>query len=819
MSRFMLRPFFKKFIGLFISMVFVSMLSIGLLCAFASVIRNLESNFKTYIKDYEDVNAVADTGFLQKDDYADILQVEGVDQVEYRLSLNAFLSKADGRTVTTRICSFRDDGSSLFKRYILSSAEKSAEKVNISVVRRFAENNKFKVGDTVKIGFFNTYVDAYINEIIEVPEAMQARIYAYVWSDNTDFGFLYVGEKELNKALNLLATELSNKVMENEEFRDFYKQLIESTGMDIPDLVKMFTDEGKITETVFNQILVKGKDGYAEEHIAFNVKDYLEKKGSPAKTVTENHNMFYYLYITNALRQLRIAAVFLPVFFYAVTMIIIGLFVNQIIKTMTPQIGVMMSIGAGKWDIIAVFMTFTLIMSVCAAALGTVIGYVLNRLVSGIMVNVYSLPTASRTIDPLVAVLSSVSMIVFAQVATVISCRAIFRITPKDATISNEAKRKKLPKGLQKFIDKAPMAIKLGVNSIAQNPRRFFVSVFSVFASLVIILLTMFFSVSKTALIDQTVGTRLKFDAQVYMTSVLEEEKEEEFKNEPSIKEMLSCYYTYAKVSDIGKKKDTFVECLAYNENDVNNMFTIPDKNGKKNLKIQGEGVILPVSVARELNVKEGDVIWMSDIPIRIVAISKQYAHPAAYMSKKQMEKFKTPYVSSVLLKVNSEEGVLEFMSKQNTSLTVFTRLLKKDMISTFGSIDIFVYILIGFAFGMGFIILTIMSQNTLMEQKRQLSIFRAIGFTVGNVSNIWMLQSIAQFILSVAFAIPAAIGSAAILFRMASSAANFYPVIVTAPTALISIAFIAAIIVISHLIAMFSIKKWNLADNTRTRE
>ena len=53
MIRTMLKPFLKKFLGLFISMAFVSMLAIGLLTAFASTIYNLKTTFRAYMESNE----------------------------------------------------------------------------------------------------------------------------------------------------------------------------------------------------------------------------------------------------------------------------------------------------------------------------------------------------------------------------------------------------------------------------------------------------------------------------------------------------------------------------------------------------------------------------------------------------------------------------------------------------------------------------------------------------------------------------------------------------------------------------------------------
>ena len=815
----MLKPFFKKFAGLFVSMVFVSMLSIGLLTAFASTIYNLRTTFKQYLADYNDVDAVVTIPFTERATFDDIESVPGVEAVEYRVTMDSFLYKLTGRTITSRISTFKDDNSSLFGRYVLEQVPKSETAINLSVVRRFAANNGFKVGDTIKLGYLGLNLEFFINEIIESPEAIQARANNYVWSDNTDFGYVYIGESELNKAIYQLAKLIEDKITENDDFRQKYEKAVRAVGTTFPDLVNQVVEEGKYTTRYTNQLLIKAEPGYTQEEVVYQVKKYMQDKGVEVKSATENHNMFYYLYIEHAVQQLQVAAIFLPVFFYAVTMIVIGLFVNQIIKAMTPQIGIMMSIGAGKMDIISIFLVFSTIMSVVAGVLGTGVGILLNRMLAKTMISVYSMPTIPLSVNPWIAVLAVMALVVFALLATLLSCRQIMRITPKDATINNEAARKKLSPRLERVIERSPMNIKLALNSVAQNPRRFFVSVFSIFASFVIILLSLFFYVSKTELMNQTLERRLTFDAQVYMTTVATDELVQEVRSDPSVKEMLDCYYTYAEITNLDGSKSSYLECLAYDETAQNNLIKIPDRKAKGNIHIVREGLILPTTVCKALKVKVGDVVKVGGVPVRIAAESYQYFHPITYMSKWQMEQLGLQYVSSFVVDVNDESAFLAQMSQKNASLTVFTKSLSKDVHGTFDSINIFIYILIAFSLLMGLIILSIMSQNALMEQKRQISVFRAIGFTVLDISNLWTLQSVSQLLLSTVFAIPVGVGAAMILFKMCSSTTQIYPFIFNVPMVLFAFAFILVIIVVSHLISMFTIKRWNLADNTRSRE
>ena len=165
----MFKPFFKRFFGIFLCMMVVSTLAIGLLIAFGSTIYNLKTTFNTYLSDYGDVDAFIEVPFTEKETLKDLTDLACVDSVEYRLTMDAYLQKNDGRTLNSRIFTFKDDGSSLFDRYVLEKTDPSPDKINVSVVRKFAINNDFKLGDSFKMGYFGEYLEFYINEIIETP--------------------------------------------------------------------------------------------------------------------------------------------------------------------------------------------------------------------------------------------------------------------------------------------------------------------------------------------------------------------------------------------------------------------------------------------------------------------------------------------------------------------------------------------------------------------------------------------------------------------------------------------------------------------------
>ena len=819
-------------------MSFVSMLAIGLLIAFGSSLINLKDRYDMFLNEYGYVDEQISTDLEERETLKALKDnVQGIDTLDIRFSLDTYLKKSESpteKTLTARIFSYNEEENKVFKRYVLSKTEPNYEKdegdyykyINASVARKFASNNNINLGDTLVIGYFDVYVKIFVSEIVDTTEGIYPRANEYIWSDNQGFGYLYVNEAEMGKGVTNLANGIINRI--NKESTDEAKQAMRKLFEGVIDLLGLpnFLDpniDPNYVTKYGNQILIRNQKGYYQDAVMADCLAYLKNSSVTVNSSLTGAQLPYRIYMKNAQRQLTIASIFLPVFFYSVTMIIIGLFMNQIIKNMTSDIGIMMSIGVGSWDIVSVFILFASIIGITSGVLGIGVGYGINALLVKIMINTYSIPILTFAIHPWVSSCAVIALVLFAEVATLLSCLAIFKISPKDAVISNEAKRKKNPEWVNKIIDKSPMNIKLGLNSIFQNPKRFFVSTFSIFASFVLIMLCCNFYISKEAMIGQSVNSRLNYDCQVYMREVSNQEDIDAIKNLDSVSNFEDCYYTFLKVEN--GSKSTYIEALAIDEKSNAGLVIIPNEKGSGQLQIPESGLIVPKSCADELNIKKGDQVRVGTSYVKVEAISYQYFHPICYLSKNQMKTFKDnsadiTYVSSFLVDVNNAEEFENYFTTNSVQcLTVYTKNLSKDLKGIFDAVNIMIYIMIGFAFGIGFIILLIMSQNTLMEQTRSVSVLRLIGFTIGDVSRFWSLQSILQILVSMIFAIPAGIGASILLFTLASSSSQIYPFIFSWPVLGISFGFIVLTVLICHSISMISVRNWNLANNTRSRE
>ena len=817
MIKVLLKPFLKKYIGLFFSMVFVSMLSIALLIAFASSISNLTKSYKNYREEYGAPNVTVKTKFQQKNKYENLSEIEGVSYVDYRLTIDFYMKRSDGRTITTRINSFNEEDEYFYRRYVHQKGELDSDRINISVARKFAENNNFKVGDKVKFGLFNVFVEANIYEIVDTVEVIYTRAADYIMSDSFDFGYVYVSEQELNKAIERLSSDIKQKISEDETYKEYYEKAVSVLGEDVPDIGDLNFDNIDVASKFCNLIFIEKKDGYSDEEVLQNVLTYLEEENVPVVQSSIQKTTIYDIYLQNSFRQLRIGSIFLPVFFFIVTAIVIILFINQIVKSMTSQIGTMMSIGVAPTDIMAVFQAYTLIMSFVSTVLGIGGAYGITYYLCSTFSKVYSIPTITYKLDFLWVVIAIACLWLMIQMATVISCQAIFKITPKDAMISNEAKRKNLPKWLDRIIEKSPMNIKLGLNSIAQNPKRFIVSTFAMFAAFMLIMITSLFSISKDELIRQSLQDRLPFDCQIYASKKTDEEFLEKLESQEFVVDVNDCYFTYLEVE--GPNKKEMLETLAYDVNDSNLIF-IPGEKGASEIKPTSDGIILSVSEAKALGVGVGDIVTINGSKVTVSNISNQYYHMTEYISKSLLDELGVNYVSSFLVNVKDQQALLDYLSgNENKCLIVFSSNIKEDLTSMFKPVNTFIIILNAFAITMGLVILAIMTQNALMEQRRPISVMRSIGFRIMNISNLWTLQSLSELVFSTLLAIPGSILVISFLLSITSSEKQIYPFVFRWKETLVCFAFIFGVILATHIYSMLSIKRWNLADNTRTRE
>ena len=807
-----LKPLLKRFIGLFISMSIVTLMAISLMVCFLTSLSNLGEEFDSYRAEYGSFDGVVDTSLASR---ADLEKMEGlpeIEKVETRLVAYANVVKADGRIITCRVLTHKEEDT-LSRLYFVESDPLDGSP-DLYVESAYSKNNGFALGSNIEIGYFGFFVNCRVGAIVKSPESLYVAAEDYIWSDNIDFGYIYISESVFDGILSAVADKVMEEIANNPEYANYYQDSLDSIGDLLPDLLTLGE---KYVQEHANQTLIKAAPGYDGVSAIEAAAKYLSEQGYTVKGKKNANEIPSFAYMERCVKQLDVAGVFLPVFFFGIALLVTSLFINQIVKSLTPEIGTMVSIGISPAAITRLLSVFVLLMSLLSLALGIGAGYGLLRITLFQFVAIYNLPTISEALSFPIILLAGGLSILIGQLSVLLSASRVYAITPKDAMLNNEAKRKPISPSISAFLEKLPPITRLGFHSVLQNKRRFFVSVFSMFASFTLIGLTSNFYVSKNTVIAQTVSYRMGYDVQTYVMGSLPEGLMDDILSDGAAKMVEEAEFTYLPVTAEGKS--IHIRSMGIEEN-RSEMIVIPDENGKGNLASPSKGMILDSYSADQLNVKIGDTILINKKPILVEAISKQYSNAISYLRRDALRELGVQHAMTILAQVDDQAAYTAYLQERGVvSVSVFSSNLAADYGHRLGGVDVMIYILIAISFLMGFAILSIMGQNALMEQKKQICIMRGMGFQLLGISNLWTVQSIAQLVLATIAAVPATIGFSAVLFNMAGTAGQRYPLVFSFPVYLIAFGFVLLSIVISHLLCMKTVAKWNLADATRSRE
>ena len=173
------------------------------------------------------------------------------------------------------------------------------------------------------------------------------------------------------------------------------------------------------------------------------------------------------------------------------------------------------------------------------------------------------------------------------------------------------------------------------------------------------------------------------------------------------------------------------------------------------------EGAVLDKQLAETLGARAGDTVRVDGVPLKIAAISDQSVGRTQSVSSTQAEALGKPALRSVICRVQeADEGkLMEFLIRREAYIySVFTRMAYASYYAIFITYDVPASLVAGFAVLIGLVIVVNTGNTNLLEQKRQLSVLRALGFQQSQISRSWYVQSLLYFLFSLALGLPGGI-------------------------------------------------------------
>lgn len=517
------------------------------------------------------------------------------------------------------------------------------------------------------------------------------------------------------------------------------------------------------------------------------------------------------------LEPIETMSTFMPMVFFVVILIVVFLFMSLVIRQCRREIGILRALGFTSGSIRLLYCGVDLVVSILAIILGTGIGIAVMHYAGSYFRDFFPLPTFTYELDYKRAILAAVLTILVGQAATLIGTSVISKISPSEAMTRPAPVSAKIPKLISALTKNAKPMTKFSISSMLRNKARFIFSVVCVAASVMMIFSSLAFITSKNHILKEMYTDRIHYDCQLFFKEQPDDEYREKLASLDYVSDLQSLRYYESELEFNGKKESVVVNALE----DGTDQIRIFNERGER-MSAPNDGIILEAHAAERLGAKVGDSVKVDGVPFTVEGVSSQSVSWTQYISEAAAQRLKTESLGCYILDIDEshEEALLsELTSSDNYLYSVFTRLSFAGNEKIFKTYDLASMIIIGFAIIIGLTIVYNTTQTNLLERKKELCVLRTLGFQRSEISRSWFAQSLLQFLCSLAIGLPLGVVIARVALSKLSTEGREYVFANGPKEYLITALIVFAYILLSHLLAMRSVKRWNLVENVKEKE
>ncbi len=508
---------------------------------------------------------------------------------------------------------------------------------------------------------------------------------------------------------------------------------------------------------------------------------------------------------------------FMPMVFFIVILVVVFLFMSLIIRQCRREIGILRALGFSSGSIRLLYCGVDLIVSVLAIILGFALGIGVMRYVGGYYRDFFPLPCFEYTLNWRTVLLSAVLTIAVGQAATLIGTTVISKISPSEAMTRPTPQTAKIPKLISFFTKRSKPMVKFSISSMLRNKGRFLFSVICVAASVMMIFSSFAFITSKNHILTELYTDRIHYDCQIFFDGQPGDEVLNSLAALPYVSNVQSLRYYERDVEFNGRTASAVINATEPGTE----LISIFGRDGDP-IPLPGDGIILERHLCDELGVKQGDSVRIDGTEFRVEAVSEQSVSRFQYVSSEEAERLGDTSLGCLILNINEEDEqqLLSRLTDTDDYLySVFTRLSYEGNAKVFRTYDIATMVIIGFAVIIGLTIVYNTTQTNLLERKKELCVLRTLGFQRSSISGSWFVQSVLQFICSCAIGLPVGIFIAKAALSKLSTEGREYVFANGPKEYALTVLIVFAYIVISHILAMNSLKHWNIVEAVKEKE
>ncbi|WP_045573703.1 ABC transporter permease, partial [Desulfosporosinus sp. I2] len=542
-------------------------------------------------------------------------------------------------------------------------------------------------------------------------------------------------------------------------------------------LKALVKEKGQVNDIVFT----------LKNEVSFDsVKDSLQAELKPygVRSIVPRKDQVSHAILTSEIKQIRNMSKTLPVVFLGVAAIILYTMLRRLIEQQRTIIGNLKAFGFTDREIVLHYLTYPVVIGTAGGLLGGLSGVALSFPLTAMYKAYFDLPGLKSEFSLKYLFFSLAMALVFCVLSGVKGSLDILRLEPAQAMRppAPGTARKTLIESLTWFWQTLSSQAQMGIRDVFRTPTR---SLFNVLGIAVVYsLMTVSWSMQNMTdilTVDQLEKVQT-FDVKLQLTEPSPTGATKfAVAHDPGVSKVEPVLEVPASLKSGWLKKEVTLMGLTQEST----LYNILDKNGRR-VEVPDHGLLLSEHLAKSLNVKAGDVIYVES-PLRretlsqkgenllVIGVVPQYVGLSAFMKDTELQRFlrQGQISTSMLIKMDPAEVGPMKSKYQNASNVASIESLKdtgekiKKMMDSFGFTVWILAILGGIC---GFALIYNASIISLSERKRELASLRVLGMTPREVLRVITSEQWTLYAFGILLGIPMAYG---LSMSMAQSMSN----------------------------------------------
>ena len=448
-----------------------------------------------------------------------------------------------------------------------------------------------------------------------------------------------------------------------------------------------------------------------------------------------------------------------------ISVLIILIIAKKRIDDERLQIGVLKSLGYSASAIATSYLVYPIIGSLIGGLLGYLIGISLHGILAQYFLSYFNVPLSGFTFNSEFLVNSIFLPMIMLSILTYVISRFMLRKKPLDLLKEGSNLKVNLfSKISNKLTSKLPFQYRFKYSLASRSLGKLLIVSLTSFCTGLLIVLILIGSNLFNSMIDKSFGA---FDYK-YMISYKSIQTDEDKDNDLILSIPLTAKEFKDKNGNVTKFEEDY--SITFNGIDENPHY-IKIKDDKDNNIIsrlkEENSIIINSNIAEVNNIDIGDSIILeynnNNIEFKVVGIEESFMGTTAYIDRENLSKTIGLSVSSYNTKYSIDSKYnkmknLEASELENISSIFSIDDLRRSMESQLQSVNSSIYIIIAFASVMALIIIAVIANIVVEENRKTISLMKVMGYKNKKISKIVLNIYTPFVIISYLLSIPAMI-------------------------------------------------------------